>query len=142
MEYPNDEMRDYVVAFLNDALAADREAITELMFTRVKVNTQELVRPRRTIQVGPLNDYPGSSTAMSATLGLINGLCGAQEDTWGFIWRLSMPAIDKAKVDRFARLLTTTTRLRIRGSFRQSERIRATPGLADGHLVRTSMVIG
>ena len=57
MEYPNDEMRDYVVAFLNDALAADREAITELMFTRVKVNTQELV-DHPTIQVGPLDDDP------------------------------------------------------------------------------------
>ena len=40
-----------MVAVLNGALEADRDAISELMFTRVKVNTQELV-DHPTIQVG------------------------------------------------------------------------------------------
>ena len=104
MVHPNEEMIDHVVAVLNGALEADRDAISELMFTRVKVNTQELV-DHPTIQVGNLDDDPEGDCYVGP-LGLINGLCGVDERSWGFI---CMVTGKDGKIGRFARLLPDHT---------------------------------
>lgn len=65
---------------MNDALKTDSDAITSLMNARVPCSNAMACHP--TIQVR-LNKELGVYSV--GLLGILNGLCGAREDGWGFI---------------------------------------------------------
>ena len=91
----NNKAVDYAIQVLNEALSADPDAINELMRKSVLVNEHLASHP--TIQVGYDN------TAHSWTLrplGLINGLFGADVDSWGFI---CMRVDENGRIERFER---------------------------------------
>lgn len=73
---------DQLIAFLNEALTLDPEAISLLFSHRVPCN--ESVRDHESIQVGTLDD--GWDLGI---LGLLNGYCGTIEDGklagWGAV---------------------------------------------------------
>ena len=68
------------VDILNQALGADPKAISELMRVRVPVYTTTALRDHPTIQIGC-----ESEMGSLRPLGLINGLFGADADSYGYI---------------------------------------------------------
>ena len=70
---------DRAIDVLNEALAADPQAVIHLMNLSVKVNTPEL-RDHPSIQVGGSMD-----AAWVRPLGLINGILGVNEDGYGYV---------------------------------------------------------
>lgn len=86
---------DQVIAILNEAVAADAKAITNLIDHRVPCNRELADHP--SIQVGwfPKDGSappPGSANVeregyelRMGLLGLINGFFGVREDGWGYI---------------------------------------------------------
>lgn len=78
----NAEAVDHAIRVLNEALEADPLAVRRMMECSVIVNRTLAEHP--TIQVGLT--VPESEEYFSMRpLGLINGLFGADEDSWGFI---------------------------------------------------------
>lgn len=69
---------DEVIGFLNHLLSLDREAIEKLVEIRVPCNEALTVHPTVQVQLEPGQSLVG-------ILGILNGLCGAREDGWGFI---------------------------------------------------------
>ena len=67
---------EMVVKFLNDLLASDREAISQLVEHRIPCNN--LLAEHPTVQVSGMPPLIGM-------LGIINGMCGVREDGRGFI---------------------------------------------------------
>jgi hypothetical protein len=67
---PDLELADRIIELMNDALARDPIAVTELIANRVPCNDDLATHP--TIQVNPADDTVGM-------LGFLNGLCGI----WG-----------------------------------------------------------
>ena len=65
---------------LNEALALEPETISDLMFHRVRIGRELADHP--TIQCHP----SGPDSYEVSALGLINGLFGADENDWGFIY--------------------------------------------------------
>ena len=65
---------------LNEALALEPEAISDLMFHRVRIGRE--LADHQTIQCRP----SGPDSYEVSALGLINGLFGADENDWGFIY--------------------------------------------------------
>lgn len=90
---------DEVVAFMNEALETDREAISYLVGNRV-VCTQ-VMADHPTIQVAKRQVEGIGEAYTVGLLGLLNGLCGAREDGWGFI---AAVVEDDGMVSRFERL--------------------------------------
>ena len=63
-----------LVAFLNELIAIDPEAMTNLFKYRTKCNNALTEHP--TVQVG---------NGTVSLVGIINGLCGINENGWGYI---------------------------------------------------------
>ena len=74
------EFADQAIRVLNEALELDPIAINQIFGAYVYVN--EALADHPTIQVGRLNDGKQNSLRF---LGLINGICGADIDDWGFV---------------------------------------------------------
>ena len=86
---------DRAIEVLNEALEADPDAVWSLMHMETWCNDKLADHPA--IQVG--RDHLGHHKLRP--LGLINGLFGADQDTWGFI---AMDLDDTGKITRFMRL--------------------------------------
>ena len=71
------------IAVLNEALAADPEAVNRFMSLEVQINQALAGHP--TIQVGGSVIDPSQDGCVMRPLGLINGLFGVDENDWGFI---------------------------------------------------------
>ena len=69
-----------VVAFLNDLLALDREAVEALVRHRVPCNQALTEHP--TVQVGPIAENGQNHVGL---LGLLNGLIGIDSSGWGYV---------------------------------------------------------
>lgn len=68
-----------IIDFLNELIVLDRDAISALINTRVPCNKQ--FSEHETIQV-----LAGENETYSVgLLGILNGLCGVDENGWGFI---------------------------------------------------------
>ena len=78
------------IKVLNEAVALEPEAITRLMFHRVRIGKELADHP--TIQCRS----SGPDIYEVSALGLINGLFGVDEDDWGFIRILHVPVPDSA----------------------------------------------
>lgn len=90
---PNLDAIRQAVRVLNEALAADPDAIEELFGHRVQVN--EVLADHPTIQVtGSIGEPPTMNV-----LGLINGLFGVDDRDWGFI--ASEHDNEKGRIERF-----------------------------------------
>ena len=84
MEHLSEENVDKVVAYLNELVSIDREAVERLVETRVQCNVAMAGHP--TVQV--MEDEEGNPVV--GVLGVINGLVGTQPDGankpgWGYI---------------------------------------------------------
>jgi len=79
----NESAVSQAIKVLNEALEADREAVSRLMAMEVEVAPEPFI-DHPTIQVGHRN-YDPEQPVILRPLGLINGLFGADQDTWGFI---------------------------------------------------------
>jgi hypothetical protein len=79
MEKINPEL---MIQFLNSLLLLDQKAISELVEKRVRVN--ENFSHHETVQVleTGTEDSPSYSVGI---LGILNGLCGIDDDGWGFV---------------------------------------------------------
>ena len=67
---------DDMIAFLNELLALDAQAVTDLINSRVQCN--EAMANHPTVQVGGETGKP--ETFRVGLLGLLNGYCGAYDD--------------------------------------------------------------
>ena len=85
---------DQAIQVLNEALEADPDAVWRLMHMETECN--RTLKDHPTIQVG--SNHLG--VTIVRPLGLINGLFGADQDTWGFI----AMDLDEGKITRFMRL--------------------------------------
>ena len=85
------------VRVLNEALLLDREAIEKLFAFRVNVNQELGAHP--TIQVA--SAHPGAQGLTLGAIGLINGLFGADAESWGFIC-MDVDDNDHTKILRFS----------------------------------------
>lgn len=74
------ELAHKVIAFLNELLKVDPEAMTALVETRVPCN--QALREHPTVQVA-VNDETGQAAV--GMLGILNGLVGVDDDGWGFV---------------------------------------------------------
>jgi hypothetical protein len=70
---------DDTIAFLNSLVELDRDAVTNLIKSRVECNESLARHP--TVQVG----VKDNNTYEVGILGIINGLFGIDEHGWGFI---------------------------------------------------------
>ena len=98
MQYPTDPI-DRAIQVLNEALDSDPAAINQLMSCEVLINTTLTVHP--TIQVGKSHQRPDRIEYVLRPLGLINGLFGVDEDTYGFI---AARVGEDGKIEGFERL--------------------------------------
>ena len=73
---------DYAIHVLNQAVALEPEGMSELLFHRVSIGRELADHP--TIQCRNAGREP--DTYEVSALGLINGLFGADENDWGFIY--------------------------------------------------------
>lgn len=71
-----------VIQYLNSLLLLDPVAITKLVETRVEVNKD--FTKHETVQILDIgtDENPMYSVGL---LGILNGLCGVDDDGWGFI---------------------------------------------------------
>jgi hypothetical protein len=92
----NKERARAVVDFMNEALAVDRLAVEGLLFHRVPCNAAMADHP--TIQVRSYDPPPIPTVSM---LGLLNGLCGADEDSIGAVYVDMMEDSDHIAQFRF-----------------------------------------
>src|SRR4051812_38310917 len=74
-----------VIKFMNELLVIDPKAITALIETRVPCNEDLATHP--TVQVASISKLMEGSTPEYSVglLGILNGLCGARKDGYGFI---------------------------------------------------------
>jgi hypothetical protein len=79
MEKINPEL---IIQYLNSLLLLDQKAISELVEKRVEVNEQ--FSHHETVQIlrSGSDDKPIYSVGL---LGILNGLCGVDDDGWGFV---------------------------------------------------------
>ena len=103
---------DHAIRVLNDALALDPKAISDLFRMEVLVN--EALADHPTIQVGTtvvnvqanVAGIPGVDAELTVPvlrpLGLINGLLGVQPDSWGYI-AMETAGPDRRRIVRFLR---------------------------------------
>jgi hypothetical protein len=78
------------IAFLNELVKIDREALSLLLNTRVPCNKEMMNHP--SVQVGEA----GGETTLSI-LGVLNGMFGIREDGWGgivAIWENAYESLD------------------------------------------------
>ena len=109
---------DEVIAFLNELLALDADAVTAWVETRVGCNEALAAHP--TLQVaGKELKEPGERADGSMDLGLpfrfgllgvLNGIFGADGEGWGFIAAQYNDGEDYARNPRIARFLRTPER--------------------------------
>jgi hypothetical protein len=84
---------EQIINFLNHLVVLDRDAVSALINTRVPCNKQ--FSEHETVQV-----LAGENETHSVgLLGILNGLCGKDENGWGFI----VAEVDEKddKVERF-----------------------------------------
>jgi hypothetical protein len=98
MRYVEDDV-DEVVAYLNELVSLDRDAMEHLIETRVRCNDKIVEHP--TVQV--MKGEDGNMTV--GLLGILNGLVGTQPDEsskpgWGFI----AASYDDGKLVKFVRI--------------------------------------
>jgi len=98
MVQPDATAVDFAIKVLNEALEADRDAVSKLMEAEVEVNAEPFI-DHPTIQVGH-RDYDPDQPVILRPLGLINGLFGADQDAWGFI---AMIVNDDGSIAEFIR---------------------------------------
>jgi hypothetical protein len=82
-----------IIDFLNSLILLDKDAVSALINTRVPCNKE--FSEHETVQV-----LAGeNSTHSVGLLGILNGLCGVDENSWGFI----VAEVDEKddKVERF-----------------------------------------
>ena len=70
-----------VIEYLNGLLRVDREAIAELVDSRVPCNRKLADHP--TVQVGLADEMPGCFEV--GILGVLNGMCGVKHDGYGLL---------------------------------------------------------
>jgi len=85
---------DEVVAFLNEILRLDRQAVSALFNVRVPCGDALGAHPTVQVQAGT---SPGESLSVGP-LGVLNGIFGADEDGWGPI---SMEVSDDGTILQF-----------------------------------------
>ncbi len=84
MEHVAEDGVDEVIAYLNELVSVDKEAMERLIETRVRCNDQMAEHPTVQVVKG------GDGNTMVGLLGILNGLVGTQSDEsnkpgWGFI---------------------------------------------------------
>ena len=84
---------DEAINLLNEAVRADRQAMHQLVETRTICNSELAKHP--TIQV-----VAGTGPRTVGILGILNGLFGVDEESWGPI---SAVYADDGRLTRFAR---------------------------------------
>lgn len=89
-----------IVAFLNDAMSYDGDAIEALFRHRASCNEKLTHHP--TIQVGEVRDVGHEHAGMSVGfIGLFNGLVGVDKDSWGIIAAIYEEGDSPRKLVRF-----------------------------------------
>lgn len=99
---PNEAALYLAISVLNQALLADPDAINEMM--RVEVQVNDRLGDHWAVQCGPSTlidrDKPDAPTVVRP-LGLINGLFGVDQDSWGYI---GMMVGENGRIKYFGRL--------------------------------------
>lgn len=93
------DMAERVVNFMNELLRIDRNAITNLISHRVPCNCTLADHP--TVQVD------GREGCKVGMLGVLNGLCGIDEDGYGGViaeWEGDPPSINRFKAVRIFKM--------------------------------------
>lgn len=72
-----------VIAFLNSLVKIDKDAISNLINYKVPCN--DLLSKHETVQVASDENGPGETGCKVGLLGILNGLCGIDENSYGFI---------------------------------------------------------